>query len=134
MNDEQAKRVAEAADAVLGAGDAVDEARDAVNDRRFDGEVERDRVAAAQQMVSKLDNAGKKLEEALRKAAIASAALAREGAYERYRTALGGAREGRALARSAPEQDGSANRKARGGEALAKFEEALAGAAALVFG
>jgi hypothetical protein len=133
MNDEQSKRLGEAADALIQAGDTLDEARETINDRRFDGDVERDRVAAAQQMSSKIDNAAKKVDEAIRKGAVAAAACGRAGAYALYREALWAAREGRGLGRSATEQDGSANKRARATEAVAKLESAIAVAARIVF-
>ncbi len=134
MNDEQSKRLSEAADAVIQASEALEEARESLKDKRFDSEVDRDRIAAAQQAASKLDAAGKKLEDAVRRGTIAAAALARPGSYARYREATAAAREGRGLARTAAEQDGSAAKRARGQEALARLEAALASAAAIVFG
>jgi hypothetical protein len=134
MNDEQSKRLSEAADAVIQASEALEDARESLNDKRFDGDVERDRIAAGQQVASKLDAAGKKIEDAIRRGTIAAAALARAGAYAKYREATAAAREGRALARSAAEQDGAANKRARGQEALTKLEAALASAATNVFG
>ncbi|MBI2764492.1 MAG: hypothetical protein HYX53_01130 [Chloroflexi bacterium] len=134
MNDEQSKRLADAADAVIAATEALDEARDALADKRFDGEQERDRVAAGQQLSSKLDNAGKRIEESIRKGTIAAAAIGRTGAYQRYRDAWAAVREGRALGRSAADQDGAANKRARGQEAADKLDTALTGAAFIVFG
>ena len=133
MNEEQAKRLADAADAILQAGDALDEAREAIADKRFDGDIERDRIAAAQQMTAKLDAASKKIQDALRKSAIAAAAASRAGAYVRYRAALTATREGRVLARTAGDQEGTANKRARGEEAASKFDEAINAAAALTF-
>jgi hypothetical protein len=134
MNDEQSKRLGDAADAVLQAADAIDEARDAVADRRFDGDLERDRISASQQMAAKIENAAKRVEDAIRKGTIASAANGRAGAWARYRDALVAAREGRALGKAALDQDGSANKRARGEEALAKLDAALGSAAVIVFG
>jgi hypothetical protein len=134
MNEEQSKRLSDAADSVLSANDAIEEARESLTDARFESEQERDRAQAAQQMASRLENAGKRVEEAVRKGTIAAAALAREGAFIRYRTATAAAREGRSLAKSAPNQDGSAAKRERGQAALAKLNEALEAAAAIVFG
>jgi len=134
MNDEQSKRLSEAADAVLQAADALEEARDAVNDRRFDSEQERDRMQAAQQMTGKIDNAAKRIEDAVRRGTIAGAALGRAGAYARYREATAAAREGRTLGKAAADQDGSANKRAKGSEAIARLEAALNLSAAIVFG
>src|SRR4051794_15902514 len=50
MNDEQSKRLADAADALLQASDAIEEAREAAGDKRFESEFERERVAALQQL------------------------------------------------------------------------------------
>jgi hypothetical protein len=133
MNEEQSKRLSDAAESLLQASDALDEARDAVNDKRFESEAERDRAAAASQMANRLDSAGKRIEDAIHKGTVAAAALARAGGYVRYREAIAAAREGRSLSKSAPEQDGSANKRAAGLEALTKLEAALAGAAAIVF-
>lgn len=116
MNEEQSKRLSDAADAVLSANDALEEARDSLRDSRFESEQERERAQAALQMANRLDAAGKKVEEAVRKGTIASAALGRDGAFGRYRAATGAAREGRGLAKSAPNQDGTAaKRGARAG-------------------
>jgi len=134
MNDEQSKRLSDAADAVIQANDALEEARDAINDKRFDSEQERDRLSAAQQMASKLDNAGKRIDDAVRKGAIASATLARPGAYARFKDATAAAREGRALGKSANDVDGTANKRARGQESLERLDAALAAAAIIVFG
>ncbi|MCC6385892.1 MAG: hypothetical protein IT302_00765 [Dehalococcoidia bacterium] len=134
MNEEQSKRLSEAAESILQASEALEEARDAMNDRRFESEQERDRAAAAQQMASRLDNAGKRIEESVRKGTVAAAASLRAGAFARYREAWTAVREGRALAKTAADQDGSANKKARGQEALSRLEDALDGAAAIVFG
>jgi len=134
MNEEQSKRLAEAADAVLQAADALEEAGNAIADRRFDNEQERDRLQAAQQMASKIDSAGKRVEDALRRGAIAAAALGRAGAYARYREATLAAREGRAMGKAAADLDGTANKRARGEEAIVRLDAALAAAAVIVFG
>jgi len=134
MNDEQSKRLSDAADALIQASDALDEARDALADARFDSQVERDRLSASQQMTSKLENAGKRIEEAVRRGTVAAASLARPGAYQRYRDSTAAAREGRYLARLANEQDGSVNKRAKGTESLTKLDEALSIAATIVFG
>jgi len=134
MNDEQSKRLSEAADALIQASDALEEGRATLSDARFDSQVDRDRIAAAAQMSSKLDAAGKRIDDAVRKGTVAGAALARPGAYERYRDATAAIRDGRALARAATEQDGSANKRAKGQEALARLEAGLASAAVIVFG
>jgi len=95
---------------------------------------ERDRIPAAQQMSSKLDNAGKRIDDAVRKGTIASATLARPGAYARFRDATAAAREGRALGKSANDVDGTANKRARGQESLDKLDAALTAASIIVFG
>lgn len=133
MNDEQSKRLADAADAVMQAADALDDAREGIADRRFDSDQERDRMTAGQQMVSRLDGAGKRIEDALRKAATASAATGRPGSWATYREASASAREGRAMARGAAEADGSAQKRVRGEEAWDRLEAALEAAASLVF-
>jgi hypothetical protein len=133
MNEEQSKRLSDAAESLLQASDALDDARDAVNDRRFESETERDRSTAASQMANRLDSAGKRMEDAIRKATVAAAALARPGAFARYREGITATREGRSLGRGAVEQDGSANKRAAGQEALTRLEAALAIAAVLVF-
>lgn len=133
MNDEQSKRLSEAAEALISAADSLDEARATLNDQRFDSEQERERTTAAQQMAGRLDNAGKRIEEAIRKAAVACAATAQPGAWLRYREAMAAAREGRSLARSAVDADGSAQKKARGEEAWTRLDGALQSAAGLVY-
>lgn len=134
MNEEQSKRLADAADAVLQAADALEDAANAVADRRFESEQERERLQAAQQMTGKIDAAGKRVEDALRKGAVAAAALGRPGAYLRYREATAAAREGRTMGRTAVELDGTANKRARADEALQRLDAALAAAAVIVFG
>ena len=134
MNDEQSKRVADAADAVISATDSLDEVREALADKRFDSEQERERTQAVQQVASKLDNAGKKIDEALRKGTVASAALDRKGVFPRFRQASQAVREGRSLARTAADQDGTAAKRQRAEEALAKLDAAVVTAASIVFG
>ena len=134
MNEEQSKRLSDAAESVLSASEALDEAREAMTDARFESEQERDRSQAAQQMASRLENAAKRVEDAVRKGTVAAAALAREGAFGRYRSATAAARKGRALAKSTPNQDGTAAKREQGAAALAKLDEAMAAAAAIVFG
>lgn len=134
MNEEQSKRLADAAEAILNATDALDEAREALGDRRFDSEQERERTQAIQQVSNRLDNAGKRVEDSLRKAVVAAATLGREGSYERYRAASAASREGRMLAKTATDQDGTLARRQRAEEALSRLDLALATAAALLFG
>jgi len=134
MNEEQSKRLADAAEAILNATDALDEAREALGDRRFDSEQERERTQAIQQVSNRLDNAGKRVEDSLRKAVVAAATLGREGSYERYRSASAASREGRMLAKTATDQDGTLARRQRAEEALSRLDLALATAAALLFG
>ncbi|HEX6030220.1 MAG TPA: hypothetical protein VFY90_02235 [Tepidiformaceae bacterium] len=133
MNDEQSKRLSEAADTLVQAWEALDEAREALGDRRFESDQERERMVAAQQMASRLDNAGKRIEDALRKGAIAAAAAGRTGAWPRYQESIVAAREGRQTGKSAQEADGVANKRARGQEAWERLNEAAEGAATLVF-
>ncbi|MDZ7728580.1 MAG: hypothetical protein U5Q44_10540 [Dehalococcoidia bacterium] len=133
MNEDQSKRLAEAADSVLNAADAIEEAREALNDRRFESEQDRERTQAVQHVVSRFDAAAKRIDEALRKGIVAATALDREGLFDRYRSASAAVREGRSLARTTPDQDGSAARKERAGEALARLEAALTAAAGVVF-
>ncbi len=134
MNDEQSKRLSDAADAVVSASEALDEAREALADRRFDSDLERERMQAAQQMTSKIDSAAKRIDEAVRKGTIAAAALARTGAYARYREAIDAVKSGRAAGKAAGEQDGTVNKRAKGTEAVSLLDAALGHAAAIVFG
>lgn len=134
MNEEQSKRLADAADAILNATDALDEARETLGDRRFDSEQERERAQAIQQAVNRLDSAAKRVDDSLRKAVVAAAALGREGSYPRYRAAAAASREGRSLAKTAADQDGTAARRQRAEESLSRLDLALASAAALIFG
>jgi hypothetical protein len=134
MNDEQSKRLSEAADALIQASDALEEARETMNDRRFDSEQERDRIQAAQQMTGKLDNAGKKVDDAVRKCTVAAAATGRPGTFAAYKAADLAVREARGLARRSGDQDGTAAKKAMAAEAVTKVEGALASAAVIVFG
>ena len=133
MNDEQSKRLSDAADAVIQASDALDEARDALGDKRFDSDLERERLQAAQQMTGKIDAAAKRIEEAVRKGTIAAATLDRGGAYARYREAIGAVRSGRTTGKAAGDQDGSTNKRARATEAVDMLDAALAAAAVMVF-
>ena len=134
MNDEQSKRLAEAAEAVLRASDALDEVRAALADKRFESDQERMRLQAAQQVVSRLDAAGKRVDDGLRKAAVACAALGRDGAYARFREARGTLQQGQTAASSVMNEDGIAAKRAKAEEALGLLESAVAGAASLVFG
>ena len=133
MNDEQSRRLGEAADLLVLAADALDDARETLNDARFGRELERDRTAAAQQLASRTDAAGKRIEEALRKACSASAANGRTATWAAYRTALAAAHAGRLLARAVPDADGTEKRQAAAREAMASLEGALQVAADLVF-
>ena len=133
MNDEQSKRLSEAADALIQAADALHEARESLTDRRFDSEQERERMVAAQQMSSRLDGAGKRVEDALRKAVVAAAASTRTGAWTAYQHATVAAREGRALARGVSDADGSAQKRARGEESWTRLNDALEATASLIF-
>ena len=133
MNDEQSKRLSDAADALIQAADALGDARESLGDRRFDSDVERERTAATQQMSSRLDQAGKRIEDALRKAVVASAASGRGGAWNAYREATMAVREGRSLARGASDADGSAQKRARGEEAWTRLNESLEATASLIF-
>lgn len=133
MNEEQSKRIAEAAEAVVQAADALAEAREDANDKRFESEVERERTAAAQALAREVDAAGKRMEDAVRKATVAAAVAHRSNTYLRFKEAAQAARDGRRLARTITDQDGSAARRARGDEALARLEEALEIAASFVF-
>lgn len=134
MNDEQSKRLAEAAEAVLRATDAIEDARAAFEDPRFESDQERIRLQAAQQVVSRLDAAGKRVDDGLRKAAIACAALGRDGAYGRFREARATLQQGQAATSSVMNEDGIVAKRTKAQEAMGLLESALAGAAALVFG
>lgn len=134
MNEDQSKRLGEAADAVISAAEALEEARAALEDKRFESEQERERLQACQQVASRLDGAAKRIEEALRKGTVASAASGRTGAYPRYVGGAEAAREGRATARLSMEQDGTVAKRAMARESLAQLEAALTTAAAIVFG
>ncbi|HET7738817.1 MAG TPA: hypothetical protein VFK32_09610 [Tepidiformaceae bacterium] len=134
MNEEQSKRLADAAEAVISAADALEDARAALDDAKFNSEQERERMQAAQQAASRLDSAGKKLEDALRKGAVASVSAGRLGMFARYQGAAAAAREARATAKASTEQDGTQAKRSKGQEALAQLDMALVTAAALVFG
>lgn len=134
MNEEQSKRLADAADTILNAADALEDAREALADRRFDSDQERERAQAIQQVASRLENAGKRIDDSLRKSVVAAATLGREASYDRYRAATASSREGRQLARSAADQDGTAARRQRAEDSLTRLEAALSTAAALTFG
>lgn len=133
MNDEQSKRLADAADALVQAADALEEARAAAADARFDSEVERDRQAASQQLAGKVDGAGKRIEEAVRKGTTAAGASGRSGGYQLFRQASAAVRDGRALGRTIGDQDGSAAKRTRAEEAIKQLDDALEAAAGLVF-
>lgn len=133
MNDEQSKRLADAADALVQAADALEEARAAAADSRFDSEQERDRQAASQQLVAKVDGAAKRIEEAIRKGTTAAGAAGRSGGYQLYRQGSGSVRKGRTLGRTIADQDGTSAKRTRADEALQQLDEALEAAAGLVF-
>ena len=134
MNDEQSKRLSDAADALIQASDALEEAREAMNDRRFESEQERDRTQAVQQMTGKLDGASKTVDDAGRKCTLAPAANGRPGTFNAYKAAGLAVREGRGLARRSADQDGTAAKKAMANEAMTKIELSLEAAARIVFG
>jgi hypothetical protein len=134
MNDEQSKRVAEAAEALIQANDSLEEARDALRADRFERDSERERANAAQQLTSRIDAAGRRVEEALRRAAISSAALGRSGAWAPYRSAVGGVREARASVRGPADPSEVDARRAAGELAVARLDEGLSVAAGMVFG
>ena len=133
MNEEQSKRLADAADAVLQSAEAVAEAVAALDDPRFNGEQERDRSQAAQQAASRLDNAAKKVQDALRKGAIAAASTAHVGTYQSYQRGAAAALISREDAKSIANEDGSANKQAKAQQSLESLETALAAAVGLVF-
>jgi hypothetical protein len=134
VNDEQSKRLSDAADALIQASDALEEARETMADRRFESEQERERTQAVQQMTSKLDAAGKKVDDAVRKCTMAAAATGRPGTFAAYKAADLAVRDGRSLARRAGDQDGTQAKKSMASEAMVKIEGALNSAAAIVFG
>ena len=133
MNDEQSKRVADAADAVLQANEALSEARDSTKDPRLESTQDRDRTQAAQQMASRLDNAAKRIEDALRRGALAAATLGTPGAFARYSEAVAAARSGRETARSIQDADGTPAKVGAAEVALGQLATAVEGAIALVF-
>jgi hypothetical protein len=134
VNDEQSKRLSDAADALIQASDALEEARETMNDRRFESDQERDRTQAVQQMTGKLDGAAKKVDDAVRKCTLAAAASGKPGTFNAYKAAGVAVREGRSLARRSGDQDGTAAKKAMATEALARIDGALEAAAGIVFG
>ena len=133
MNEEQSKRLADAADAVIQSSEAVAEAADALSDPRFSGEQERDRTQAAQQAANKLENGGKKVQDALRKAAVAAASSATAGVYERYQAGAAAAAASRDGAKAIANEDGSANKQAKAQQSMESLDAALASAVSLVF-
>ncbi len=133
MNDEQSKRIAEAAEAVVQATEALDDAREVLQDRRFDSDVERERQAASGLLASRVDGAARRIEDAVRKSAVAAATTARAGAYKRYMEAAAAANKGRSLGKTITDQDGSPAKRARAEEAIEELNRALQTAADLVF-
>jgi len=133
MNEGQSKRVADAADAVLQSAEAVAEATAALADPKFSSEQERDRSQAAQQAASKLDNAGKRIQEALKKGAIAAASNGQPGTYGAYQAGAAAAGASRDDAKAIANEDGSANKQAKATQSMEGLEVALAAAVGLVF-
>ncbi len=134
MNEEQTKRVSDAADAVLNAADALNDARESLSDKRYQSELERERTQAVQQTANRIESAARRIDDALRKATIAAATLQRDGAYKARQKAVATLREGRTAGRSAPDQDGGiAQKRERAETALTQLETALAAAASLVY-
>jgi hypothetical protein len=133
VNEEQSKRLAEAAEAIMLAREALDEATDALDDRRFESENERERSMAAGQLGNRADAAAKRLDDAIRRATSAAAATGSPGAFERYTTARAAVREGRALAKPSSEQDSPGERRSRIREAVGAFERAFTTTARGVF-
>ena len=91
-------------------------------------------MAAVQQVSAKIENAGKKVEDAIRRGTVASAANGRAGAWGRYREALAAARYGRFLGRTTLDQDGVTNKRTRSQEAIGYLDSAVGSAAIIVFG
>lgn len=133
MNDEQSKRLAEAADAVLLANEALSEASESMHDPRLESGQDRERSRAAQQLASRLDNAAKRIEDSLRRGALAAATLGTPGAFARYREAVAAARGAREAARIIPDADGTAQKREAADAAMQQLTTALEGAIALVF-
>ena len=135
MNDEQTKRVAEAAEALIQANDSLEEARDALRPERLEKDSDRERANALQQLTSRVDAAGRRVEEALRRATIASAALGKAGTWEPYRTAVASVREARATVRiPATDASDASARRAVLESAITRLSEGLSSAAGMVFG
>ena len=134
MNDEQSKRLSEATEGLILANDALRDAREALADPRFERDLDRDRLAAAQQMGSKVDAASKRVEDAIRRSTVAAASNGRPTAWARYQAAVAKAREGRAKAKSVPDSDGVPARRVAATEGVELLDAALALAAALALG
>ncbi len=133
MNDEQSRRLAEAADAIIAASDALEEARVSTDDGTFAKEFERERLAAAQRMAARVEVAARKTEEAVRRATIAGAATAAPGGWPQHIEAVTAVRRAKAAVKSVPDADGSVARRDLGLQAIESLNQALALAAVLVF-
>jgi hypothetical protein len=134
MNDEIARRIAAAVEAVLEAADALAEARAAVGDPRFESSHERERSAAVKRASHTLDTASRRIEQGLRRAAVAASLRERHSVYTRYSEAMAALFVGRESARSAPSGDGTPERRSRLQDALARLEAAQRTAASFAFG
>ncbi|MFN0095725.1 MAG: hypothetical protein ACKVVT_13230 [Dehalococcoidia bacterium] len=132
MNDEQTKRLADAADAFWQARELLAEAVEATCAAGFDG-AERERVSAGQVMLNRLEAAIKRNDDALKKAAIAAAACGRPGAWDRIKAGIEQLRSARKAAGEARDADGSLNKREKAKQAISALEEALDAMQQLVF-
>jgi hypothetical protein len=133
MNEEQTKRLAEAAEAFWQASELLMEAAEATCDARFEKDAERERIAAGQLMLSKLDNASKRIEDALKKSVVAAAACGRPGAWDLAREGLDELRAARRITGEARDTDGSGNKRDKARVAVASLTNAMQAMQQLVF-
>lgn len=133
MNEEQARRLAQAAEAFVEALAALAEARAASFANDLEASLERVRQQAARRAATALEQAARRLEEAATRTAVALAALRLAGAFAAVRRTLETAREVRARSRTIPDADGGAARRSAAQAALEELERASEELARLLF-
>lgn len=106
-SDEADKQIVAAAEAVLTAAEQLGEARSGLEDQRFGSDKEADRQQAFQAALRASENTVRRLEEALRKAAVTGAVLRVPGTFAQFRAAQQRLEVGRSYLRAAPNVDGT---------------------------
>ena len=133
MNAEAERRLAEAADAIMSSVAALAETLDGLNDSRLGAESVQVRQQAMSSVLSRGEQAVRRLEEALKKATIAAAATRVGGAYSRYKEAHSALADAQAYMSMVRDADGTPAKLEKLRSAYAALERALDVAQSFVF-